>query len=525
MRCSAGWPVWGAFLVSCYLITYVPWLPPSWGRLLRMGYEVGRRVAVCWHTNPFCDAMKSIKKITSHVTKKHLAEVVLFVGVILRGHGLDRAAIWHDEAISLNLARLPLPEIARLRGYPLWEMILWPLIRLGGEGLVSLRLPALLASIAALAVMWRIMDELDYTDNQRLFACVLASLLPGQFLIAQDARIYALASLLILAAYLFAIQARWLGLTALCGLMFYAHPVLGAYIVGAYLLAIYRHSDQWRAIVLSGLGVIAAHTPRLLMLSRMVSSVTNANGTFEIAPMGWQSLLVAIRQMLWARSLPQWLPGVGLLLLYVVFGLVLTLDVEDRERNLPAALMVSPLLIILAYSVLINNVTHYRTLGLVLIPLALWLAAATAPREWTPLKMVLPLAWCLLILAGLWGWNPARRGAGLDVVAEVVSPDDTVMAVTATGALAPREYLGEVYLLDADQHTMLVSNQLQRAFGLRRAGWEIAPDVVLYPQDELITDDVRASVDAYLAATNARAVGVIPYWQTAPIVVWRVPDQ
>lgn len=459
------------------------------------------------------------------LTQRKLSGAILITGALIRAYGMAIPSLWYDEAVSLNLTRLSVFEIARLRNFPLWEIVLTPFARIS-ESVIMLRLPSLLCSIGALVILWLIMNELEFTDNQRLFASALAALLPGHFLIAQDARVYGLATLLIMLAMLFTIRGQLLGLTAVSGLMMYANPALGAFVTGSYLLALYKHPARWRMIILSGAGAIAARLPGVL---NVIHVSTNPVGNFQLGPLSFNGFLIAFRQALWAEALPYSVPGVILLAIYIGIGLVMTITAATAAVIPAATMALVPLAIIVTYSVVITNVTHYRTLSLVLLPLALWIGAATAPKRWTPARFVLPALWMVLIVTGLIGWNPALKGAGLEaaaaLVADDLSPADTVLYVTGTAALPVEHYLNvphTAYILDANQHYALLPDHLADAFGYQHAGLEIDPKYIVYPLEPLISDDVKDQVTNYLTNHNSELVATLNYWQTAPIEIWRI---
>src|SRR3989304_3246477 len=93
----------------------------------------------------------------SYSLKFETRDIVLIgltaLAVALRVAGLGASAIWYDESFSLAMARLPLLDLVRAAALdfnpPLWEMIAWVSTRLFGDSAIGLRLPSLVASIAA----------------------------------------------------------------------------------------------------------------------------------------------------------------------------------------------------------------------------------------------------------------------------------------------------------------------------------------------------------------------------------------
>lgn len=505
-----------------------------------------------------------------NLTKRKISAFLLMIGALLRGHGLPLPAVWYDEAYSIELTRLPLIQLVRAKyihfNPPLWEIVLWPFARIS-EHPVMVRLPSLLASVGALYVFWLIMDELEFSGNQRLFASVLGGILPGHFLIAQDARVYALLTLLYMVSILFAIRGKLWGLTAVSGLMLYAHTVAAVFAASAYLLAWYMNRDRLKGVVLSGLAALASWLPWL-------PSLLNASGEFWLNSLTPDYFLLSSMQAVWAQSLPDSLLLVSffILLFYSLVGAVITLSVSIPELyrvgaenfhqgraavkllgaekvaaflsppELPAArpedkpitplgiVTIVPLGLMILESLLWQNIIFYRPLTIFLLPFSLWLAAAAAPLEPKWYKLILPGSLCLLVLAGLFGWNPAQKGGNLDLVAQRIerdlSPGDVIFYATGTAAL-PFEYHISVphqaYIMDADQHNGLLQNDIQDIFGYQRTTLdEIDPEFIIIPRDPIIEQDVFDHIEGYLETARIKGRGSVEYWQASPIEIYQL---
>lgn len=470
--------------------------------------------------------------------KRHFARAILIIGSLFRLRGVPVSDIWYDEAFSLAIAKLPLLQMIRVQSIdfnpPLWEMILWPVARITGSVLLP-RLMACAASVAALYVFWLIMDALEFTDNQHLWAAVLAAFLPGHLLVAQDARVYALLTLLIMAATLFAIRGRWLALTAIAGLMLYSHTTSGAFLAGIYLLAWYKHPAQFRRIIISGVVAIVAWIP-------WIPTILATGQEFWLGPLTLNYFVKSALQAGWAAALPTaiWqLAAILLMIAYFVLAISVTVvavhlwlhssDKRDTPAIDTALIAVVPLALMVAVSMVYANLCFYRPLTLFLLPFALWIGAVAVPTEPTVSKMALPVSTLIVLAIGLIGYSPAMKGAGLAAhVRDAVQPGDVVVYVTGTAALPAEYHLRDIphtaYILDADQHPALLRNTIQDALGYTRARLgDVRPDVILYPQDPLITDAVQSDVAQYLSAQPIGGVSVVNYWQAADIFVYRLP--
>src|SRR3972149_1182266 len=147
-------------------------------------------------------------------------------GIALRVSGLGASAIWYDESFSLAMARLPLLDMIRTAALdfnpPLWEMIAWVSVRIFGVNEIGLRAPALVASILPL-LLARYLAHTLLPDMPAALGVGAVALLPYQLWMAQEGRMYAMMSLLYLFAFALARRGRWLGLSAVLGLLLYSH--------------------------------------------------------------------------------------------------------------------------------------------------------------------------------------------------------------------------------------------------------------------------------------------------------------
>lgn len=134
--------------------------------------------------------------------------VVTLAAVVIAGLGFrlfSRSSLWLDEALSVNLASVPLAELGqRLRedgAPPLYYLLLHGWIRLFGSGDVAVRLLSALFSAAAL--------PLYFVAGRRrggrvvgVGALVIAATSPFAIRYATEARMYSLVALLVVAGWL-----------------------------------------------------------------------------------------------------------------------------------------------------------------------------------------------------------------------------------------------------------------------------------------------------------------------------------
>jgi mannosyltransferase len=184
--------------------------------------------------------------------------VVLSAGAIVVGVGLrfvTRSPLWLDEALSVNIAKLPISQIpAALRhdGHPpLYYVLLHGWISLFGSGDVAVRALSGLFAVATLPVAWVIGRRRGGTRLAWVFTAVLA-LSPFALRYATETRMYSLLMLGVLVLYLLlddvvARQERgWLrlvGLALLSGILLLTH-YWSIWLLGAVELLLIWHG--WR---------------------------------------------------------------------------------------------------------------------------------------------------------------------------------------------------------------------------------------------------------------------------------------
>jgi len=449
------------------------------------------------------------------------------LAVALRVASLGASAIWYDEAFSLAMARLPLLDMVRAAALdfnpPLWEMIAWVSTRLFGDSAISLRLPSLVASIAAFVVAAWLVHEL--APGLGGYVGLLAvAVLPYQLWMAQDGRVYAVMSLLYLAGAWFALRSRWLGFTACIGLLLYSHLPGAVYAVPLVVLAFVANRKSLRPLALS---LLCAAVSFLPWLSTWVNATTR---DFWLAPFTWGSFLTALARAFFVDALPPALWGAAAIAIVggVAWATAITLKERGRPSLTLAMLAIGPLALMVAISQF-RNVVFYRPLSALTIPLVLWLAVTLTRIPWRWLKYTTATTWGVLLLAGLLSWSPASKGGDLRALADrmmldYMRPGDVVYHATGTSALPFSEYVrAPTYLLFEEQPPGLLSQPVQDALGLHRAALEDVPHVrawIVWALDDQMTDAAKARMTKYIE--GGTLIGTVRYWQAAPIQVWLV---
>ncbi len=457
---------------------------------------------------------------------------ILLAGGVLRLSGLMTSPVWYDEAFTLYMTRSPLLSMVRLMGLdvnpPLWEIIVWPFVRIFGETL-GIRIPALLASIASLVVAWLLIQRLIPTEQtyQRLGAALLISVLPITFWTAQDGRVYALLTLLYLLGTWLALSGRWWGMGACCALMVYAHNTGPFYALTVLAVALITHRESWRRTAWAGGLAAICYLPWTGQLFHSFSEVE-----YWLGGLSFDYLAGSLTQAFFAGSLsgPLMVLAGWVIMLSIILAAVLSLEpIANKDftnPQLPMAIWaVGPLVLMIVVSTTLRNIIFYRPLCPLAIPLSIWFAAVLTPRRVTWTTWLIPYTWIVLLVAALVGWSPAIRGGDLESEAAFINdhlqPGDVIYHATGTSLLPFSFYTQPGYLLDENQNMGLLPVELQGPWGIRRRPLEEIPHRrawIIWARDPIMSERAQQRMADYTA--GATPIGVIRYWQAAPIEIY-----
>ena len=126
--------------------------------------------------------------------------VVVTAGIVARF--VARSHLWLDEALTVNIAGLPLRHLAEALRHdgspPLYYVVLHGWIRLFGTGTVAVRALSGVCSVACLPLAWRVGRRLG-GRTAATAVLVLLALSPWAVQYATEARMYSMVMLLVLA--------------------------------------------------------------------------------------------------------------------------------------------------------------------------------------------------------------------------------------------------------------------------------------------------------------------------------------
>lgn len=456
---------------------------------------------------------------------------ILIAGGILRISGIVVSPFWYDEAYTIFLARLP-DLMIRFKAAdfnpPLWQIVVFPFIRLLGETEIAIRLPALLASLSAMILTWLIAESLlkRWWMGGYIYpaVAVLIALLPYHFWLSQDGRVYALMSLLYMAAILMTVKRRWMGFGACLGLLLYSHTVGIFYASAAVIGALILQWQDRKRIVMWSLIAIASFLPWVPSL--LISGIQHLSG-----PLTDNNIIVALYEIFWAGDLPliYVIPADLLIVISILVALIVSIFRWRKPGHSALTVWAIGPLIFMLIAAPIKNVVFYRSLSAMLLPMAIWLPVCLMPthrvKPWNPL-CYLPALWGLAVLIGLLYWSPSLKGGELRSMSELINTEwktgDVIYHATGTSYLPFSLYLHEPsFLLDEQLNEGLLQTNLQEEFGIKRVPLEKIPrqrSWIIWARDPLISPQANQRMAYY--THDAVLIGRVHYWQAAYIEVY-----
>lgn len=149
------------------------------------------------------------------------------------------AALWYDEAFSAWLTQLPLDRLltAALGDVhpPGYYLLLWAISHILGNSEIVLRLPSVLAGIGLVYLVARIGRHLGMPSAGVWLAAGVTAVSPFQVYYSQEARNYALFSLVMAVAALGVIERRWWLAVIASAIALYLHNIASLFLAGVWL--------------------------------------------------------------------------------------------------------------------------------------------------------------------------------------------------------------------------------------------------------------------------------------------------
>lgn len=354
-----------------------------------------------------------------------LIGLALLAGLVLRF--VARSPLWLDEALSVNIARLPLdaiPGALKVDGHPpLYYFLLHGWMDLFGQGSVAVRAFSGLWSVALIPLVWVAARRLG-GQKVALFAVALLALSPFAIRYGTETRMYSMVSVLALVGWLLVddalrrpTKARLAGIALVVALLLWTH-YWAMWLLAAGGLALLVHG--WRAkregrdrdvgatvrVVLSFVVGGLAFLPWLPTLMYQAAHT----GTPWARPVRPTEMIVFTLSDLGGGPQPEavllgWL--VGLLLVLGIFGratgrFLVELDVRSRAEARPFAVLIAGTLAVASVVGYATGATYASRYAAVFFPFALILSALGVDRLKSR-PVVLSALGVLLILGGIGG--------------------------------------------------------------------------------------------------------------------------
>ncbi len=373
---------------------------------------------------------------------------VVAVGIVLRF--VQRSPLWLDEALSVNIASLPVGDIfeaLRHDGHPpLYYLLLHGWIEVVGDGDVAVRALSGIFAVATLPLVWVAGRRLAGRPGGA-WALVVVSLSPYWVRYATETRMYSLVMLLVVAGYLLLLDAlhrpswpRLGGLTLLSGLLLLTH-YWSCYLLGAVGLVLVVRAWRQPADRPATLRVTAAVAAGgLLFLPWLPGFLYQASHTGT--PWGAPFRPTAVAQFTLAEMgggsfTEGYLYGMMVVLLVVVAlfttrssGTELLLDLRTAPTVRGEMLLAGLVMAIGAGAGLATGATFQSRYAAVVVPLVLLATAVGLVRLAGRAVLVGAAVYLGLSLVGL-GWvNYYQRTQSAEVaaaVAERARPGDVVV--------------------------------------------------------------------------------------------------
>lgn len=387
---------------------------------------------------------------------------VVAAGLILRF--TTKSPLWLDEALSANIARLPvgdIPEALRHDGHPpLYYLLLHGWMEVFGEGDVAVRALSGIFGVALLPLMWIAGRRLG-GRRAAVAALALVSLSPYVIRYSTETRMYALAMVLAVGAWLVADDAlerptvvRLVGLGLLTGALLLTH-YWAMWLLGAAGLALlwrlWRTHRAGQSVerrhTLAVLGALVGGS--LLFLPWVPSLIYQSNRTGTPWALPVRPTQVVTNSLADLGGGPEGeavLLGMALLvlLLLAVFGRAVAgnrieLDLATRpEARQPAVIVGLTLAIAVAMGYATTSTFATRYLA-VLVPFILGLAALGVSRFSGGLAFRLVLAGVLAfgLIGGVRNVVTERTQAGQLAEAIEVRASGDDLVVTCPDQLGP----------------------------------------------------------------------------------------
>ncbi len=445
-----------------------------------------------------------------------LAPILLLAAFVVRVIGLDAQSFWYDEGYSVMFVRHSLGHVVGQAGplelnTPLYYVVLFVWTRLAGDSEFSARLVSVFAGLLTVALVAPLASRIAGRPAG-LWALAFIAVWPVNVAVSQEARMYALVTLLAFASCVALVtrclreDARpvdWVVWAGLCIAAFSAH-VLAAFIIAAQVVVILARllASHWRARRAGVSGIWRVFRIPVLAISAIalitgvwtlwLLSFRAAYGTSFSDPLDLsQTLMRSAASLVLPRNLPESLiPHAVALTSVIVLGLLM---IASPQAHAVMVVSLIGLIGIAAFCALTGKyAARYSAIvaPLLVAGMGVTFGGATSRRA----RLALPAGLVCLTLAalGMWAWradplyaNEDFRGAAAFVRAQA-RPDERVVLVSGHFAPVFAYYYGDTgwiavpddpvldisHVLDYDLAAPYLNRELAGASGAWLLEWQ-----------------------------------------------------
>lgn len=374
--------------------------------------------------------------------------IVMMFALALYLAQLGDAPLWYDEAGSTWMAELPLPRlIAATAGDthpPLYLILLSCIQRVLGSSPVAMRLLSVASALVVIPLTNEIAKAIGLTPSARHIGVSLMAISPFQLHFSQEARMYALMQVAVLAMALAMFRRRWLlfALAAASALWTHYYGLIYLEITG--LLAFVREVQQPaicadgrvdRArpdhVVIAVVMPALTFTPWLLVLVRQMRMVA---GGYWIQPVTPGGVVYVFYTWLFGFTLPEWAQPTGVI---VAAGLIAWLTARVFRERVNSAmslhwLIFAPVTVVVGTSLLWQPILLFRgfapSVPLLFLLTGWAFSCVEIRRRWYALALTAPMLAAAVI--GHYVWNPEHK-TGINAWAkhlrDYIEPGDVIL--------------------------------------------------------------------------------------------------
>lgn len=396
-------------------------------------------------------------RLGSLILEHKLLAGLIIIGTVLRLYLLADKSIWLDEAFSITISQRGLLELLRMvvrtdTHPPLYYLLLkvWMVL---GEGEARVRLLSALFSIGAIPVMYKVAKVLYDDERVGLVGAAILAFSPFQVWYAQETRMYAMLTFLVLAsAYFFLCALRyserkdWIGYIITTVLALYTDNGAIWYVATItifYLISVQRFRTSLRAWFTSQAAIGLLYLPWLPFFWRQTRQVTE---NFWLPPPSFQTVLSTFLEF---HSLNFPLIEISLLYMAMIFVWAYIIPKKDWQRRMVSLWLFVPVVISLLLSL---RQPIFLSRNLIAASLGYYLLVASTIGQFrsrrATLALLLPMLVMNLVSIGNNAWFEGKedwRGIAAIVAQDAMGKPDGLIIFQPGYSELPFNYYFRYY--------------------------------------------------------------------------------